>query len=105
MRRMICNVAIDTEAATSKISDFFRHRIPKYSNGPRGLIFSITTSNYLDYLLVPLSFSAITRAVCNCVYGSGGASCLLAHVSRPDKATDSAIKQMAPHRTRNYNPP
>jgi hypothetical protein len=63
---MICNVAIDTEAATRRISSFFRHRIPKYSNGPRGLIISITTSNYLDYLdylLVPLSFSAITTAM------------------------------------------
>jgi hypothetical protein len=41
---MIRNVAIDTEAATRRISSFFRHRIPKYSNRPRGLKIAITTS-------------------------------------------------------------
>jgi hypothetical protein len=44
MRLMIRNVAIDTEAATRTISSFFRHRIPKYSNRPRGLMIAITTS-------------------------------------------------------------
>jgi len=45
------------------------------------------------------------RAVCNCVYGGGAASCLLAHVSWSDGATNRAIKQIAPHRTRNCKPP
>jgi len=44
MRLMIRNVAIDTEAVTRRISSFFRHRILKYSDGPRGLMISITTS-------------------------------------------------------------
>jgi hypothetical protein len=41
---MIRNVAVATEAATRIISSFFRHRIPKYSNSPRGLRIPITTS-------------------------------------------------------------
>jgi hypothetical protein len=41
---MIRNVAIDMEAATRRISIFFRHRIPRYSNRPRGLKIAITTS-------------------------------------------------------------
>jgi hypothetical protein len=41
---MIRYVAVDTEAATRKISSFFRHRIPKYSNRPRGLKTPIITS-------------------------------------------------------------
>jgi hypothetical protein len=44
MRLMIRNVAIDTEAATRRISSFFRHSIPKNSNRPRGLKIAITTS-------------------------------------------------------------
>src|SRR5262245_3049775 len=46
----------------------------------------------------------LIRSVCNRVYGSGGASCLLALVTRSDKATNRAIKQIAPHRTRDCNP-
>jgi hypothetical protein len=44
MRLMISSVATDTDAATRRISSFFRHRILKYSDGPRGLMISITTS-------------------------------------------------------------
>jgi hypothetical protein len=54
----------------------------------------------------PLTLGAeITRSVCNRVYGSGGASCLLALVSVSDKATNRAIKQIAPHRTRDCKSP
>jgi hypothetical protein len=44
MRLMIRNAAVDTDAATRRISSFFRHRIPKYSNRPRGLKIAITKS-------------------------------------------------------------
>jgi hypothetical protein len=44
MRLMIRYVAVDTEAVTRRISSFFRHRIPKYSNRPRGLKIAIITS-------------------------------------------------------------
>src|SRR4030095_2199837 len=50
MRRIIRVVAINTEADTKKISDFFLHRIPTYSITPRGLRLSITTSTYAKHI-------------------------------------------------------
>src|SRR5262245_7131723 len=50
MRRIIRSVAINTEADTRKISNFFLHRIPRYSITPRGLRPSITTSTYTKHI-------------------------------------------------------
>jgi len=44
------------------------HRGVRYRVSPCGLLATLWITNRL------------IRAVCNCVYGSGGASCLLAHV-------------------------
>jgi len=68
MLLMIINVAIDTEAATRRISSFFRHRIPKYSNRPRGLMIAITTSTtpsklQLDLILVATENISRMKAV------------------------------------------
>src|SRR5215470_10582649 len=49
MRRIIRSVAINTEADTRKISNFFLQRISRYSIAPRGLRLSITTSTYTKH--------------------------------------------------------
>src|SRR5262249_51693620 len=50
MRWIIRSAAINTEAATIKISNFFLQRISRYSNTPRGLRLSITTSSNANQL-------------------------------------------------------
>src|SRR5215475_1472950 len=50
MRRIIRSVAINTEADTNRISDFFLQRISRYSIRPRGLRLSITTSSYTKHI-------------------------------------------------------
>src|SRR5262247_3226506 len=49
MRRIINSVAINIEADTKKISNFFLQRISRYSIMPRGLRPSITTSTYTKH--------------------------------------------------------
>src|SRR5262245_36653603 len=49
MRRIINSVAINIEADTKIISDFFLQRISRYSIMPRGLRPSITTSTYTKH--------------------------------------------------------
>src|SRR5215475_811501 len=53
MRRIIRSVAINTEADTKKISNFFLQRISRYSITPRGLRLSITTSTYTKHIGYP----------------------------------------------------
>src|SRR5262245_15629735 len=50
MRRIIRSVAINTEADTKKVSNFFLQRISRYSIKPRGLRPSITTSTYTKHI-------------------------------------------------------
>src|SRR5215813_9136815 len=50
MRRIVRDAAINIEAATKNISNFFRQRISKYSIAPRGLKLSIITSSNANYL-------------------------------------------------------
>jgi hypothetical protein len=92
---------IGRQAGSDLRLTYGRYALSNKATWPRAKL--IIWQKDIDAVINSLN-SATTMAVCNRVYGSGVASCLLAHVSWSDKATNRAIKQIAPNRIRDCKP-